>query len=44
MSETPNAIDAITAAQPSPGEQFFPKFEVTPELIEKAKELVALYP
>lgn len=44
MSETPNAIDAITAAQPSPGEKYFPKFEVTPELVQKAQELVALYP
>lgn len=44
MSETPNAIEAITAARPSPGEKYFPKFEVTPKLEEKAQELVALYP
>lgn len=44
MSETPNAIDAITAPVSSPGEKFFPKFEVTPELVAKAQELVALYP
>ena len=44
MSETPNAIDAITAPVSSPGEKFFPKFEVTPELTAKAQELVALYP
>ncbi len=44
MSETPNAIDAITAHHPSPGEQYFPKFAVTPELISEAQELVAQYP
>ena len=44
MSETTNAIDAITAPISSPGEKFFPKFEVTPELVAKAQELVALYP
>ena len=44
MSETTNAIDAIAAPVSSPGEKFFPKFEVTPELVAKAQELVALYP
>ena len=44
MSETPNAIDAITEYIPSPGEQFFPKFEVTPELVAEAQKLVAQYP
>ncbi len=44
MSDTPNAIDAITAHHPSPGEKYFPKFAVTPELIEEAQELVAQYP
>ena len=44
MSDTPNAIDAITAAKPSPGEQHFPKFKVTPSLVKEAKELVAQYP
>ncbi len=44
MSETPNAIDAITEHIPSPGEQFFPKFEVTPELVAEAQKLVAQYP
>ena len=44
MSDTPNAIDAITAAKPSPGEQHFPKFKVTPTLVKEAKELVAQYP
>lgn len=44
MSENTNAIDAVTAVRPSPGEKYFPKFEVTPELIEKAKELINLYP
>ena len=44
MSDTPNAIDAITAAKPSPGEQHFPKFKVTPALVKEAKELVAQYP
>ena len=44
MSETPNAIDAITEHVPSPGEQFFPKFEVTPELVAEAQKLVAQYP
>lgn len=44
MSETPNAIDAITAAKPSPGEQHFPKFAVTDKLVEAAQKLVARYP
>lgn len=44
MSETPDAINALTTPQPSPGEKFFPKFEVTEELIAEAKKLVAQYP
>ncbi len=44
MSDTPNAIDALTAARPSPGEKYFPRFEVTPELVQEARELVELYP
>lgn len=44
MSDTPNAIEAITTAKPSPGEQFFPKFEVTDKLVKEAQELVAQYP
>lgn len=44
MSEQPNAIDALTAAKPSPGEKYFPKFEVTEELTAEATKLVALYP
>ncbi|MEE1264890.1 MAG: NAD(P)H-dependent oxidoreductase subunit E [Akkermansia sp.] len=44
MSDTPNAIDAITAAKPSPGEQHFPKFKVTPGLVKEAQALVAQYP
>lgn len=44
MSEQPNAIDALTAAKPSPGEKYFPKFEVTEELTAEAAKLVALYP
>jgi len=44
MSDTPNAIDALTAARPSPGEKYFPRFEVTPELVQEAQELVELYP
>ena len=44
MSEKPNAIDALTAAKPSPGEKYFPKFEVTEELTAEAAKLVALYP
>lgn len=27
-----NAIDALIAHHPSPGEQFYPAFEATPEL------------
>lgn len=44
MSDTPDAIDAIAARHPSPGEKFFPPFKPTPTLKKKAKELVALYP
>ncbi len=44
MSDTPNAIDAVAAHHPSPGEQYFPKFAVTPELVAEAQALVALYP
>jgi len=34
-----NAIDATIAHQPSPGERFYPAFEVTPELDAAASEL-----
>ncbi|MCH5284252.1 MAG: NAD(P)H-dependent oxidoreductase subunit E [Akkermansiaceae bacterium] len=44
MSDQPDAIQALTERRPSPGEQFFPAFKVTPALEKKAKELVALYP
>ncbi len=44
MSDTPNAIDAVAAHHSSPGEQYFPKFEVTPELVHEAQQLVAQYP
>lgn len=44
MTEQPDAIQAIAAPQPSPGEKYFPAFEVTPELVKKAKEYVAMYP
>lgn len=44
MSDTPNAIDAITAQHSSPGEQFFPPFEITPKLTTEAKKIVKLYP
>ncbi len=44
MSDPMNAIDAVAAHHDSPGEQFYPQFAVTPELIEEAKKLVALYP
>lgn len=44
MSDTSNPIDALTAERPSPGEKYFPRFEVTPELIREAQELVELYP
>lgn len=44
MSETHQAIDSISAHISSPGEQYFPKFEVTPELTAEAQKLVALYP
>lgn len=44
MSDTPDAIQAITARHTSPGERFFPPFEVSPALSQRAAELVALYP
>lgn len=44
MSKTPDAIDAVTAHHPSPGEKYYPAFEVTPELVKEAQELVAMYP
>lgn len=44
MSETPNAIEAVTAPIPSPGEQYFPKFKVTAALVKEAQALVAQYP
>ena len=44
MSDTPDAIAALTAHHTSPGEKFYPPFEVSPALVEKAKGLVALYP
>ena len=39
-----NAIDATIAHQPSPGERFYPAFEVTPELDAAASEYVTHYP
>lgn len=39
-----NAIDATIAHQPSPGEQFYPSFAVTPELDAAASELITHYP
>lgn len=44
MSDTPDAISALAAHHTSPGEKFYPPFEVSPALVEKAKGLVALYP
>ncbi|MEG1507800.1 MAG: NAD(P)H-dependent oxidoreductase subunit E [Akkermansia sp.] len=45
MSESKqNAIDATIAHHPSPGEQYYPKFEVTPELDAAADKLIAQYP
>lgn len=44
MSDTPDAIEAITAHHASPGEKFFPAFKVSPALTKEAKEIVALYP
>lgn len=39
-----NAIDATIAHQPSPGERFYPAFEVTPELDAAASEYITHYP
>ena len=39
-----NAIDATIAHIPSPGEQFFPPFAVTPELEAQVAELITHYP
>lgn len=44
MSDTPNAIEAQAMHKPSPGEKYFPKFEVSPELVQKAASLVDQYP
>ena len=44
MSDQPDAIQALGTCHHSPGEQHFPAFKVTPALVKKAKELVALYP
>ena len=45
MSEnSQNAIDATIAHHPSPGEQYYPKFAVTPELDTEATRLISLYP
>ena len=44
MSDQTDAIEAIRASHPSPGEQFYPAFKVTPTLVKKAKEYVAMYP
>lgn len=45
MSEhTENAIDATIAPHPSPGEQFYEKFSVTPELEATAAKLLNQYP
>ena len=39
-----NAIDALIAHHPSPGEQFYPAFEATPELDAAASEYITHYP
>ncbi len=39
-----NAIDAAIAHHPSPGEPFYEKFNVTPELDAVANELITHYP
>lgn len=39
-----NTFDSLTAPQPSPGEQFFPKFAVTPDLDAEAQRIIGLYP
>ena len=44
MKEQPDAIAALAATNPSPGEKFYPPFQVTPELTKKAKEYIAMYP
>ncbi len=43
-SDTMNPIDALAHEHSSPGEKFYPAFAVTPELTQRAQELVALYP
>ena len=45
MSESPaNNFDAIVKHKPSPGEQHYEKFRVTPELTTEAKRIISLYP
>lgn len=44
MSDHSDAIQALAERHISPGEQHFPAFQVTPELVKEAQELVALYP
>lgn len=44
MTDTPDAISALAAHHASPGEKYYPPFEVSPELTEEAKRLVGLYP
>ncbi|MDO4411360.1 MAG: NAD(P)H-dependent oxidoreductase subunit E [Akkermansia sp.] len=39
-----NVIEATIAHQPSPGEKYYPAFEVTAELDAKAAELITHYP
>ncbi len=39
-----NALDANIAHHPTPGEQFYPAFEVTPELEAMAAEYLTHYP
>lgn len=44
MSTTENAIDATIATKPSPGQQYFEKFKITPELEAEAQNILGLYP
>ncbi len=39
-----NPINALAHEHSSPGEKFYPSFEISPELTQRAQELVALYP
>ncbi len=44
MTESTDAISALTVEHPSPGKKYYPPFQPTADLEKEAKEYVSMYP